>query len=455
MDTRQPPHNVEAEQSVLGAVMIDQDRLRDVQAILATTDFYREAHGTIYGAMIAAAEHGPVDFVTLADALERRGQLEAVGGAAYLARLMQVPSGLHAEHYARLVKRDAHLRGLIHLATRLVSDAYAAGPTESPAETIIADAMSRLTAMMGDTAGDDSVLLGPDTVDYLQRQMAAWAEQETLGVHRPRWPWQNIARMVPSLYEGELAVIAAESSVGKTVAAECCAEYWARFEHRRVAIFHGELNHSRMLLRRLSRHSGVPMYELQRGRMPEDARKAHASIAQWAGRITYVNSAGRPMDWIVAKAESLLAKGIAEIFVVDYLQIVPDGAGWGRLNVEQTTARKMALFKDFVSRRNVYGLVLSQVNRSEEGDNIKSSKSLRDSGQLFEKANLVLFFHRPFFKARGQDEANNWVEAGQRSNMATVQVAKHTNGSTGATNLLFRPETLQFVDLDVRVDALN
>lgn len=449
-----PPHSREAEQAVLGSLLLDEAALPLVQGILSSADFYSPAHALIYGAMIAVAERGPADFLAICDHLKRHGQLEEAGGHGYITRLVtDTPTAMHAEHYARMVKRDAGLRALIALATYTAQEAYAAGD-ETTLEEVLGNIGHRLQEIAGDGGLDGAVLLGSESVAFLEGLIARWETDHREGRHNPSWPSHALRQLSPGLDRGELAVMAAESSVGKTVWAEMCAEYWARFEGRQVIYFHGELNHARMMLRRLSRHSGVPMVDLQRGFYPEAARVAHQQIAAWAARIHYVNTAGHPIEWIIGKAESLLAKGMGEIFILDYLGVVPESHGMAHANQETVAARKMAAFKDFISRRDTFGLVLSQVNRTEEGQRIKGARSLRDSGQIFEKANIVLYAHRKLFTEDGDDQGVR-VSAGNHSPITTMQVAKQTNGATGAVTLLFRPETLEFVDCTLTTEKLE
>lgn len=430
--------DTDAERAVLGAILIDPGTLPQVQALISTDDFYSELHAHIYAAMVQLAERSKLDMVALADLLDSRGQLPRSERAYLVGLLSAVPSGLFAEGYAEVVRAHSVKRQLVDLCSKAVQGAYSdTGPEED-----LANLRAGLEQLAGAVTADSAVLYGEHSIAEHERILADRALAVASGREWPTFPWEALRRKVRWLRPGEVAVLGAESSVGKTAWAECVAEHMAR-EGFKVVFFHLELSHTTMLNRRLSRHSGVPITELERGAYPPAAVEANRRIGEWARNVTYVHCPGWTIERITSLAESMSARGQCDVIVLDYLTKVRPSPHTYRMSRNDQLAEQVEAVKSLVERRGMFALVLSQVNRASANETIKTGNALRASGEIEEKANLVMLLDRRLLKS---DEVigGQPYEAGARSPEATLQVDKQTNGPTGSVPLWFDPEHIRF-----------
>ncbi len=434
---RLPPQNIEAEQSVLGSLLIDPEAILKVTSFLRPEDFYRETHGLIYKAIVELHERRfPADFVTLCDELDRRGQLEQVGGPGYLTSLINaVPTSVHVQHYGRIVERTAMLRRLISAAGEISSMAYERADDEDrildQAEQLILGVGQRrverelvpLRALLGDYY---------DRIEYLYQHRG-----ETIGVPTG---FVDLDRLLGGFQPADLIIVAGRPGTGKTSLALTIADYAARRHGRCITLFSLEMPAQQVLQRLVSGATGVESQRLRTGDINEEelARVARA-MGELSETSIYVDDtpAIAPME-LRAKARRLQAEHPTDLIIVDYLQLMQ--AGVRMENRVQEVSYISRQLKSLASELHVPVLACSQLSRAVESraDKRPVLSDLRESGSIEQDADVVMFIYRE----------EMYVEDTFKPNIADIMVAKHRNGPTGQVSLRFMREQARFANLE-------
>ncbi|MGH2358487.1 MAG: replicative DNA helicase, partial [Candidatus Limnocylindria bacterium] len=376
------PQAVEAEQSVLGSILIDADAILKVGDFLKPVDFYRAQHGDIYEAMLALhGQREPIDLVTLGDELARRERLDGVGGPTYLANLMNtVPTAVHVEHYARIVERKAVLRNIIGAAGRIAAVGYEeANDAEAAidrAETILFEVSQRRTA-----GGFESLalLLGQayDRLEYLHEHRG-----QILGIPSGL---SQLDALLGGFQPSDLVILAARPSVGKTSLALNVAHHAAIREGKRVAVFSLEMSKEQLALRLLSAETGINPRPLQTGFVDEtDWSKIAQVMNQMASAPMWIDdSPALSIMELRTKARRLEAEqhGI-DLIVVDYLQLMQAATPSREPNRVQEVSEISRGLKQLSRELAVPVLALSQLSRGVEqrGSAEPRLSDLRESG---------------------------------------------------------------------------
>ena len=438
-----PIADVQAERAILGSLFIDPSRIGRIADTLAPADFWTERHAWVYEAMLALYRDGEViDNVTVTDRLKQAGKLEDVGGQAYLAGLVASSVWTHAAvDYARVVSRLAVLRRLVAAAGRIAQAAHQ--PDAIPEEVF--DQARRLIDGVAPLQLDSSVLAWRDSLgDWLAGQVEREEEAKSANA-RVRFPWMALQQRVRWLRPGMLAVIAADSGVGKTLFLECCAEAWAKVGHH-IAFFHFELSHQVMLDRRMARQSGVSISKIEDGHIDEQIQEATGRMSEWAGGINYVHCPGWTMGQVAATARKLAARGMADVVIVDYLQkarLLGDSG----MNSAQERGQQVEVLKVVAEQLGMPILLAAQFNRSSWGPSRKSRHMIRGTGEADEKANVVILLDREVLDGPQRDSSGSVVaQAGEMSRVVKITVDKNTLGSTGDDELVLNP--VRFLMLD-------
>ncbi len=436
---RLPPQNIEAEQSVLGSLLIDPDAIIKVGAFLQADDFYRESHQAIYRAIATLHERRqPADFVTLVDELARRGELEMVGGAPYLTSLISmVPTSVHVEFYGRIVERTHIMRRLITAAGEIAALAYEereeVDEVIDQAERILFDVSQRRISRALEPISD-VIRRYYDRVEFLVEH-----RDETLGVPTG---FSDLDRLLGGLQPSDLLIIAARPGVGKTSLALSMASNAALKSNAVVAIFTLEMSADQLVQRMISAHTGIDSQRLRLGRI-EDVEWER--FTQASGTLSQVNifiddtPSPSPME-IRTKARRLAAEYDLDLIIIDYLQLMQGGERRSENRVQEISYISRAL-KGLARELNVPVVALSQLSRAVESrqDRRPVLSDLRDSGSIEQDADVVMFIYR--------DEM--YDENTARANIADIIVAKHRNGPTDTISLHFDPNLTRFSDLDV------
>jgi replicative DNA helicase len=434
---RLPPQNVEAEQSVLGSLLIDPDALLKVTPFLRPDDFYRETHGLIYRAIVDLHEQRqPADFVTLCGELERRGQLEHVGGPGYVTSLINVvPTSIHAQHYGRIVERTATLRRLISAASEISSMAYERADDE---DRILDQAEQLIFGVAQRSIERELVPLRTILSDYYDRIEYLYDHRgQTIGVPTG---FIDLDRLLGGFQQADLIIVAGRPGTGKTSLAMTIMDHAARRHGLSIAIFSLEMPAQQVVQRLVAGATGIGSQRLRTGEISEDEL---ASIARAMGELSetsiYIDDtpAIAPME-LRAKARRLQAEHPLDLIIVDYLQLMQ--AGLRMENRVQEVSYISRQLKSLASELHVPVLACSQLSRAVESrpDKRPLLSDLRESGSIEQDADVVMFIYRE----------EMYVEETFKPNIADIIVAKHRNGPTGQLSLRFMKEQTRFANLE-------
>ncbi len=441
---RLPPQNIEAEEAVLGALLIDPDAIIRLTTILRPEDFYREKNGWIYDAVLSLHERRePVDYLTVVDELERRGQLEEVGGAAFITSLINaVPTSIHAEHYARIVERTGTRRRLIEAAGQIAGLAY---QEADDVEEVVDHAEQILFGVSERRISRELVPIRQvlseyyDRVEYLTRHRG-----EMIGIPTG---FNDMDKLLGGLQRSDMIILAARPSVGKTSLALSIAHNAAKKYGQRVAFFSLEMSSEQVVQRLISAETEIDSQRLRRGEIVDDEwgrfMKATSDLAETLFFVDDTPSISALE--LRTKARRLHAEVGIDLLVVDYLQLMR-GDSRSENRVQEISAISRAM-KALARELNVPVLALSQLSRGVESRTDKRPilSDLRESGALEQDADVVIFIYR--------DEMYN--ENTERKNIADVMVAKHRNGPTGSVALYFKKELAQFREAELRTTEVD
>jgi replicative DNA helicase len=434
---RRPPYSPEAEISVLGGMLIDRDAVSRAVEVLEPSMFFREAHRRLFRSMSRLFERGEViDVVTVADDLTKMDELDTAGGLDYIAELLDaVPTAANIEYHARIVREKALLRRLIDASQTIIRDAYEQGERE--VDELLDQAEARIFQVAQSHAREGFVrvkdLLWPafEEIERLQE-----SGSPVTGVHTG---FPDLDRMTTGLQRGDLCIVAARPSMGKTswvlnVAATAAIEHQIP-----VAIFSLEMSKEQLLKRLLSAEARIDAQHIRRGGMSPDE---HQRLAAAAGHLNTApmwidDSPAATVLEMRAKARRLASEVKAEgrelgLIVVDYLQLMA-GEARSENRVQEVSQISRGL-KALAREIDVPVIALSQLSRAPEQRNDKRPmlSDLRESGSIEQDADLVMFLYRPEYYFGPVDADGNSIEG-----KAELIVSKQRNGPTGLVNLYF------------------
>jgi len=431
------PSNVEAEQAVLGALLLDPGAVTQVVPILAPADFFRPSHQKIYRAVLELFQAGEaVDYLTLRSALERSGDLEAIGGMAYLTELVSTtPVAQYAENYALLVERSAIMRRLIDAAGRIAQLAW-----QDEAETV-QETIDRAEAAMYDALGNR----GRRDLLSLREILDAYFEKiEEIQAHRAGQlgtptGFVDLDRLLGGLQPSDLCVVAGRPGMGKTSWLLSVADQLAIERELTVAVFSLEMSSEQLAQRLLASRTGISTKDLRLGQIRDDELELlMRAIGELSGAPLYIDDTpGLTPFEMRAKARRLGAERGLDLVIVDYLQLMHSGSR-SENRVQEIGFISRSL-KAMARELRVPVIAASQLSRAVESraDRRPQLSDLRESGAIEQDADMVLFLYR--------DEIYN--PDTDRKGIAEVTVAKHRHGPTGTVELVFIPHETRFADL--------
>ncbi len=441
-DLRLPPQHLEVEQSILGAVMLENSAINIALELISEADFYRGAHRDIFRAMMDLdGRNEVVDQLTLTHALTTKGHLERVGGAAYVAELVQaVPSASNIRSHCKILREKALLRGLIHVATDVVAKGYEenvepAALLEEAEREIFQLAQGRLSKSFASM--QDIVIEGVNLVDRLFRQ-----QEKITGVPTG---YKAIDHLTAGLQPSDLVIVAGRTSMGKTSLALGIAEHAAMRANRTVGIFSMEMPNSQLALRMLSSQAFLDAHALRTGQIRHEDWKKLCTAADDLSRAKMFidDSSGLTATQLRAKARRLKSAHGLDLLIIDYLQLMQGHPGTEsrQREIADITRSLKALAKEL----NIPVVALSQLRRPHltKTNPPPGLADLRESGAIEQDADVVMFLYRSTTPSDEHDQAEV-----NRGGITEVLVRKHRNGPTGDLQLYFHEKYAKFVDLE-------
>lgn len=433
------PHNLEAERSVLGAILIDNDTYNLAASVLTSASFFRDAHRRIFERMVALSERSqPIDLITLKEELERGGDLEEVGGPAYIASLLDgVPRSTNVEYYAKIVKEKATLRNLIHSANRILSSAYEA---DQEADLILDEAESAIFAVAEDRVKAGFVAMRDLVRESFPKIEKLFEHQSFItgvGTHLP-----DLDKMTRGFQAGDLVIVAARPSMGKTSLVLNMCQHVAT--HGGVAGFFSlEMSKEQLFMRMLSSEAKIDSYRLLSGQIgqKEYGQITHALDVLSESHLFVDDTAGMGAIEMRAKARRLKAEHGLSILAVDYVQLMT-----GRGRFENRTLELGSIsrsLKGLAKELAVPVIVLSQLSRAPEARSDKRPmlSDLRESGALEQDADVVIMIFREDMYHFDKTEKT------ENEGVAELILAKQRNGPTGTVRVAFLKEQTRFMSL--------
>ena len=431
---RQLPQNTEAERSILGAILLDNNALNATLEKLKPEDFFHDHHRRIYQQMTTLGEtQQAIDLVTLTDQLHRSGELESSGGPAYIAQLMDgVPHVSNVDHYVRIVKEKSLLRGLIYATHAIQQQALEA---EEDADAILDRAESTIFQLAEDRVRSGLVGVREVVRENFERISQIFTEGKRItglstGYHQ-------LDNLTSGFQPSELLILAARPSMGKTALALNIAENVAVRGNKPVAIFSLEMSKESLLLRLLSSDAQIDSHKFRTGHLSrEDGGKIPVSLTRLAEAPLWIDDVGSAtVVEMGAKLRRLKRDKGLSLVVVDYLQLVSARGKFGNRNEEVSSITRG--LKGLAKELKVPVLVLSQLTRAPEREDRRPQLSdLRESGAIEQDADVVMFINRP--------NAFKPDEAPEERAKTELLIAKQRNGPTDRIHFVFRNAFTRF-----------
>jgi len=435
---RVPPHNLEAERSVLGSMLLDKDVIPSVTEILRSDDFYREDHKEIFEAMVELFDKGePIDLITVSEQLKLRGTLEKVGGLEYLAAIANaVPITANVKYYSKIVEEKAILRKLIKASTEIVNMGYEASEEVSyvldRAERNIFDVLEKRNTKGFSHIRDVLV----DTFNMLEDLYNN--KGHVTGIPTG---FIDLDNKTSGLHNSDLILIAARPAMGKTAFALNIAQHAAVHSHVPVAIFNLEMSKEQLVNRMLCSEVMIDSQKIRTGKLEDsDWKKIAMSLGPLSEAPIYIDDTpGASITEIRAKCRRLKLEKNLGLVVIDYLQLM-QGSGRSESRQQEISEISRSL-KILAKEINVPVITLSQLSRAPESrtDHRPILSVLRESGAIEQDADIVMFLYR-------DDYYNPDTE---KKNIAEVIIAKHRNGATGTVELRWMGEYTKFANLEM------
>lgn len=436
-----PPQSLDAEKGVLGAILIHSSHLDRVADLVKRNDFYRDAHQRIFQHMLSMYERAvEIDFLTLKEELSNSGELDRVGGPAYIASLADgIPKSINAEHYARIVREKSTLRELIHAANRISSSAY---EQNKPVDEVL-DEAERLVLEVADkrirsgfVSMEELVQQSFETIEKIQKHKGSLT-----GVASG---YEGLDELTSGFQPSDLVIVAGRPSMGKTGLALNVAQHVAIKEGGTVGIFSLEMAKEQLVMRLLTSTARLDSHKFRTGHLKdEDYSQLAKALDTLASTKIFVDDSPSPSVLEMrAKARRLKAEHDLQLLVVDYIQLMQ---GHGRFDsrVYELASISRSL-KMLAKELNVPIVVLSQLSRAPEArpDGRPQLADLRESGALEQDADVVLLIYREHVYKPTLDNEG----------IAQVIIAKQRNGPTGDVQLAFVKEYASFENLSRRSD---
>ncbi len=440
-NNRLPPQNVEAEQSVLGSLMIDKNAIIKVADIISSEDFYKDSHGKIYETMIYLYDkHEPIDLLSVSNRLKEAGAMEQIGGSEYLASLASiVPTAANIVHYAKIVEKKAILRKLIDNSSQIISSAY---DEKKEVDEVLDEAERKVFAVSQKHVRQDFTSVKPileeafDRIDELSKNKGKLRGVPT--------GFRDLDKLLSGLQESNLIILGARPSMGKSSFVMDIARHCAVNAKVPVGIFSLEMSKGELIDRLICSQAKIDLWKMRTGNLSsngenDDFSKIGHAIGELSEAPVFIDdTAGLNVMEMRTMARRLQSEHGLGLIIIDYLQLIE-----GRANVEsrvQAVSEISRSLKGLARELNIPIIALSQLSRGVESREDQKPKlsDLRESGSIEQDADVVMFIYR-------EDRAKKNVE---KTGIANIVVAKHRNGPIGEVDLYFKEEYTSFRDID-------
>ena len=438
---RTPPHDTAAEQGVLGCILLDpKENLSSCMAkIKDESMFYDLRHKAIYSALVQMSERSiPIDLLTLSHQLRTDGELDNIGGVAYLAELQDgVPSAANLEYYFDIVRDRGLLRKVIHTCTKAIADAY---EETSEVERLIGEVEQSVLDIQTEHSISDNITIKDhvkqaiDTIEDYFKNKGGSTGIET--------GFTDFDRMTTGMHGGEMIVVAARPSMGKTSLAMNIVEHVVLKEGLPVGVFSLEMSADALVMRMLCSLAGINLRDLRDGFLQnrDFPRIVDASGKLSKSGLHIDDSGGLSIIQLKARARRMWQQHGTKLFVIDYMQLLHSTSRRGGENRQQEIAEISSGIKALAKELSVPIIVLSQLNRELEKDKNRKPRlsDLRESGAIEQDADLVGLLYKPGGADNDDDEADSEAE------QINLLIAKQRNGPTGDVRLIFRKGFTRF-----------
>ena len=436
-----PPQSLDAEMSLLGAVLIDEEVIADASELVSAKDFYDKRHALVFGAMMRLYEkHKPVDLLTLTEELKKKDELETVGGSAYLTELTNyVPTAAHAEAYAELVAQKAVRRRLIKASAEISEMGF---DEDTTTQELLERAEAELFSVSDQSLKQDLVSIESvltesfDRIEELHRNKGA--------LRGIRTGYRDLDNMTAGLQRSDLIILAARPAMGKTTLVTNLAYNVATIAKLPVLFFSLEMSKEQLIDRMLADASGVDSWNIRTGNLSdEDFSKLSDAMGEMAEAPIFIDDTpGLSVLEMRTKARRAAHDQPLGLIIVDYLQLMQSSGNHNGNRVQEVSEISRGL-KLIARELNVPLIALSQLSRSVESRTppVPQLSDLRESGSIEQDADIVSFIYRPAYYEPDNPEVQNITD---------LILAKHRNGPVGKVQLYFHPERLRFMSLDKR-----
>ena len=437
---RTPPHDTDAEEAILSAIFINNNNLYNIMEVLSPEDFYKGAHKKIYRAIVElAAREEPADLVTVANALKEKGELESIGGAAYLARISDTaPVAVNAVHYAKIIQGKAALREMIDTASGIIQRCM---EDSGDVEEIIDFAESSVFKI-SDKKSSGGKFQGLNELISLNIDQLEERQNKGGGLSGLTTGYNNLNKITSGLQASDLIILAARPSMGKTAFALNIARNVALEERKPVAIFSLEMSNEQLSMRLLTSEARIDSNRLRTGYISQEDWQNAADAADILTEMPIFTDDSpncSPMD-IRSKCRKLLQQnGDLGLIIIDYLQLMKAPIKSDRRDLE--IAEISRSLKGLAKELKVPVMALSQLNRmlEQRADKRPMMSDLRESGAIEQDADIIAFIYR--------DEVYNKEPDNPKKGTAEIIVAKNRNGSTGTAMMHFHGQYTRFEEL--------
>ncbi len=435
------PHSVDAERTVLGALLLDPDAIIKVSDLLTSEDFYDPTYRLVFGAIEQLhREHEPIDFVTVAGKLSDSKKIQEVGGSAFLAELAtSVPTSSHVYQYGQIVKTKSVHRRIIEAGQKITALGY---EVEKPVGELL-DTVEKTVFAISNTFIKEKFVHIREILDARYEVFADMHESPDDGaIKGVATGFRALDQKLSGLHPSDLIILAARPSMGKTSLALNIAMHAAVKSHKTVGVFSLEMSKEQLVDRLFASMLGVDSWKLQRGKLDDSDFQNMGPIMDELNKANLFidDSVASSLPELRAKARRLQMEHGLDLLIIDYLQLMSTGNNSYAGNRVQEISEISRALKQIGRELHVPIVALSQLSRAVESrpGNIPALSDLRDSGSIEQDADVVLMMYREDY----------YEEDSDRPGMTDIYIRKHRNGPTGRIELHFKKEQMRFYDVD-------